>query len=163
MARTAGDWRCPTAGCVNHANYVFGRHQKCPLCGAAKEQSDEDLPLTEWDCPACEHRNPAGVLACEQCAAKAPDSARAPRMSRLGKSRGFNERLGSGEKRSWNSDDEDYDEFGRKKKGRREREGGSNLCEDAPISGKKSSKEMSAKQLAALERLRSKATARTLG
>lgn len=77
-------------------------------------------------------------------------------MPRHGKNGGFSERLDDDiAKKDWNSDDEAYDEFGRKKRSRAG--AGGDEAESARGSAARGRAQgMSAKQQAALARLRSK-------
>eukprot|EP00929_Paragymnodinium_shiwhaense_P119609 TRINITY_DN91510_c0_g1_i1.p2 TRINITY_DN91510_c0_g1~~TRINITY_DN91510_c0_g1_i1.p2 ORF type:complete len:212 (-),score=51.44 TRINITY_DN91510_c0_g1_i1:11-646(-) len=182
------DWQCPTVGCVNHTNLVFARHKNCPLCGSLRTPFPGEV---DWTCPACGIHNPAGCMDCDKCGGPPPEPMLSPIAAgvspglaigqpskagafvRDGKSGGFNERNAPGDKANWNSDDEDFDEFGRKKR----KQGAKRAATDddlskglefalgglasqdavAPPAAKKGrSKEMSAKQLAALERLKNR-------
>lgn len=67
------DWQCSNTDCINHTKLVFGRHDSCPSCGAAKDAKKEG----DWQCPNpnCQnHRSNvfASKTHCPKCYAPRP-------------------------------------------------------------------------------------------
>lgn len=68
------DWQCSNTECINHTKLVFGRHDSCPSCGAAKEAKREG----DWQCPnpSCQN-NRSNVFAskthCPKCHTPRPN------------------------------------------------------------------------------------------
>lgn len=70
------DWRCPNLECMNSSQGVFGRHDSCPKCGAAKAS----LNPGDWKCPNTDCLNHfklvfAKHLSCPKCGAEHPGEA----------------------------------------------------------------------------------------
>mmetsp|Transcript_80283 Transcript_80283/g.222030 ORF Transcript_80283/g.222030 Transcript_80283/m.222030 type:complete len:163 (-) Transcript_80283:161-649(-) len=111
----------------------------------------DDPDVSSWICSACKAEMPGPYNRCDKCGTLRPDE-RASRMEMrmkdgaIGKGGGYFQLPSAEDHREWNSDDEEYDEFGRKKRR-------SNAAA-APAAG---SEAMSEKQRAALARLRQRA------
>eukprot|EP00427_Karlodinium_veneficum_P058756 CAMPEP_0169391746 /NCGR_PEP_ID=MMETSP1017-20121227/48247_1 /TAXON_ID=342587 /ORGANISM="Karlodinium micrum, Strain CCMP2283" /LENGTH=129 /DNA_ID=CAMNT_0009494635 /DNA_START=50 /DNA_END=436 /DNA_ORIENTATION=- len=108
----------------------------------------------DWTCRSCQKFNFARNKICEGCGAPCPPEIAALPVQavdgRVGRAAGHFDRPDPEEERNaWNSDDEEYDEFGRKK---RSKAGARSGASDA----KSRAAAMSEKQKAALERLKQK-------
>mmetsp|Transcript_9400 Transcript_9400/g.24336 ORF Transcript_9400/g.24336 Transcript_9400/m.24336 type:complete len:214 (+) Transcript_9400:204-845(+) len=123
------DWQCPKPSCrtVN-----FKKRLTCVSCGARKPDGSQ-RPLEDWrdgekhvqgpwDCPDCRTKNEAGAYYCAQC--KRPSDDMAKMLEEEKKMRSMDEGRGGGlfdrqdpnDKKDWDSDGEEFDEFGRRKK-----------------------------------------------
>lgn len=127
------DWQCPKPSCrtVN-----FKKRLTCISCGARKPdgacrplddwRDGEKFPQGPWDCDVCRIKNEAGAFYCSQCKKPSPDMARmmeeekAKRQQEEGRGGGLFDRQDPNDKKAWDSDGEEFDEFGRRKKKRRE-------------------------------------------
>lgn len=111
-------------------------------------RDESDIP--SWHCGTCNSECPGVYRRCDKCGFLRPDE-RATRMEmrakdgEIGRGGGFFQRSGTEDHKEWNSDEEEYDEFGRKKRKATGRTG--------TQAGKAA---MSDKQKAALDRLRQK-------
>jgi len=177
------DWQCPKPSCrtVN-----FKKRLTCISCGARKPDGTH-RPLDDWrdgekhasgpwDCDACHTHNEPGAFYCIQC--KKPsaemmvmmEEEKSRRSTEEGRGGGLYDRQDPSDKKQWDSDGEDFDEFGRRKKKRsagsaaaaagRSRAGESvapssvAVAEDAD--SKRGKAALGDKHKAALERLRNK-------
>jgi len=120
----------------------------------------DDPDSQSWICKLCEHPNMGTYYRCKLCNNLKPEE-RANRLEirardgEIGRGGGYFQRAMPGDHREWNSDDEEYDEFGRKK--RKSQASGSTKAKKAQSAATSTSKEtMSEKQNAALARLREK-------
>eukprot|EP00929_Paragymnodinium_shiwhaense_P082322 TRINITY_DN43344_c0_g1_i1.p1 TRINITY_DN43344_c0_g1~~TRINITY_DN43344_c0_g1_i1.p1 ORF type:complete len:188 (+),score=41.04 TRINITY_DN43344_c0_g1_i1:143-706(+) len=162
------DWKCPGCKTLN-----FKKRQSCLACATPKPREVRE-PMTDWrsgkkdctgnthadwTCRLCGQFNFSSKRDCEKCGKPNP-AANSAALSRGGDP---DARAGSGgghfdrpdpednsARKEYNSDDEEYDEFGRKKK---KKQPGADA---GAAPGKKG---MSAKQQAALERLKGKTAA----
>ncbi|XP_059092545.1 zinc finger Ran-binding domain-containing protein 2-like isoform X3 [Tigriopus californicus] len=123
-----GDWTCPEDGC---ANVNFARRAECNRCGAVKpsvgaklkavgieigtnmaEKSGGLFSADDWQCGKCGNVNWARRSTCNVC--------NGPRVTeieqRTGLGGGFNERQDRVEYKRHDSDSDEYDDFGRRKK-----------------------------------------------
>jgi len=122
-----GDWTCPDASC---ANVNFARRQECNRCGKPKEKEKPKskklgveigkeaaekskglFSADDWMCTKCGNVNWARRSSCNVC--------NAPRFGeveeRTGYGGGYNER-GNVEYNERLESDDEFDEFGRRKK-----------------------------------------------
>lgn len=140
-----------------------GKRRECPVVMNRNQEKNlrtgrETADMPSWTCANCSHIMLGSYYRCEKCQVLRPEE-RANRMEmrakdgELGRGGGYFERAPEGH-REWNSDDEDYDEFGRKKKKRRESPSVRGGAGTRPASQGREA--MSEKQKAALERLRLK-------
>mmetsp|Transcript_97943 Transcript_97943/g.277041 ORF Transcript_97943/g.277041 Transcript_97943/m.277041 type:complete len:166 (-) Transcript_97943:167-664(-) len=114
----------------------------------------EDSDVQNWICAVCAYDNLGSYYRCKGCNRLRTDQ-RAQRLEmrakegEIGKGGGFFQRISTEDRKNWNSDDEDYDEFGRKKK---------RTKDASPRKGSHAGKKaMSEKQREALARLHQKA------
>nr|CAJ1446876.1 unnamed protein product [Effrenium voratum] len=147
------DWQCPKPSCrtVN-----FKKRLTCISCGARKPEGSnrplddwrdgEKVSAGPWTCE-CSCKNEGGAMYCMQCKQPSPDMRRAieeekqQRAADEGRGGGLFDRQDPNDRNAWDSDDEEVDEFGRRKKVKRSRGGDKpKACRD--------------KHKAALERLR---------
>mmetsp|Transcript_59248 Transcript_59248/g.95831 ORF Transcript_59248/g.95831 Transcript_59248/m.95831 type:complete len:239 (-) Transcript_59248:132-848(-) len=155
------DWKCPGCKTLN-----FKKRRTCLSCATdrPRETKEETLPdwrtgkkdcgtnvHADWTCRPCGRFNVAEDKNCIQCDSENPNAVEdiAPPVDGDGRSgnRGghFDRPDPDEKKKDWNSDDEDVDEFGRKKKSKK----GASAAD---------------KQKAALERLKAKTSgAKTSG
>lgn len=126
------DWQCPKPSCrtVN-----FKKRLTCISCGARKPdgtqkplddwRDGEKFPQGPWECEACHIKNEPGAFYCVQCKRPSADMARmieeekSRRSAEEGRGGGLFDRQDPNDKREWDSDGEEFDEFGRRKKKRR--------------------------------------------
>mmetsp|Transcript_9710 Transcript_9710/g.20077 ORF Transcript_9710/g.20077 Transcript_9710/m.20077 type:complete len:214 (-) Transcript_9710:105-746(-) len=125
------DWQCPKPSCrtVN-----FKKRMTCISCGARKPDGTH-RPLDDWrdgekhasgpwDCDACHTHNEPGAFYCVQC--KKPsaemlvmmEEEKSRRSTEEGRGGGLYDRQDPSDKKQWDSDGEEFDEFGRRKKKR---------------------------------------------
>lgn len=193
------DWQCPKPSCrtVN-----FKKRTTCISCGARKPEGThrplddwrdgEKTNAAPWDCENCGSNNEAGSIYCLHCKEpsteqmKLLDEEKQRRAQEEGRGGGLYDRQDPHDKKQWDSDGEEFDEFGRRKKRRtagakngapradpRSSAGGTSAASDkgngrgardadgdrggdAATAAAKGGKAISAKHLAALERLRNK-------
>mmetsp|Transcript_30114 Transcript_30114/g.65847 ORF Transcript_30114/g.65847 Transcript_30114/m.65847 type:complete len:193 (-) Transcript_30114:15-593(-) len=157
------DWQCPKPSCrtVN-----FKKRMTCVSCGARKPDGSK-APLDDWrdgekfeqgpwNCEDCHTKNEAGAFNCAKCRKPSAEMARMleeekkQRALDEGKGGGLFDRQDPNDKKDWDSDGEEFDEFGRRKKKKAAPSG------SAEAAGGGKAKAMSDKQKAALERLRNK-------
>jgi len=191
------DWQCPKPSCrtVN-----FKKRMTCISCGARKPEGTH-RPLDDWrdgekhtsgpwDCDQCHTHNEPHAFYCIQC--KRPsaemmvmmEEEKTRRSAEEGRGGGLYDRQDPNDKKQWDSDGEEFDEFGRRKKKKRAAaaaaaargqvaaDGGGKpevapsstaSVEDAERRGKAAAGPLADKHKAALERLRSKHAATALG
>mmetsp|Transcript_53609 Transcript_53609/g.120883 ORF Transcript_53609/g.120883 Transcript_53609/m.120883 type:complete len:174 (+) Transcript_53609:140-661(+) len=120
----------------------------------------EDPDVAHWVCVACQSEMPGPYTRCDKCGTLRPDE-RASRLElrkkdgEIGRGGGYFQRSSTQDRKEWNSDDEGYDEFGRKKKKASEANSSSSKAATAEADPSRSAKEaMTEKQRAALARLR---------
>lgn len=185
------DWQCPKPSCrtVN-----FKKRTTCISCGARKPEGThrplddwrdgEKTNAAPWDCEYCGSNNEAGSIYCLHCKKpsqeqmKLLDEEKQRRSAEEGRGGGLYDRQDPSDKKQWDSDGEEFDEFGRRKRrkaggragavGPRSptgtaSAGGSDSGSRGIVEGDRGSeaasakgKAISAKQQAALERLRNK-------
>mmetsp|Transcript_38806 Transcript_38806/g.91260 ORF Transcript_38806/g.91260 Transcript_38806/m.91260 type:complete len:155 (-) Transcript_38806:72-536(-) len=92
-----------------------GNQQKNHRTG--RDDPDEE----RWLCERCGASMPGGYRRCDKCGALRPDQRNTRLEMRakdgeIGRGGGFLQRDTGDDRREWNSDDEEYDEFGRKKR-----------------------------------------------
>lgn len=125
------DWQCPKPSCrtVN-----FKKRMTCISCGARKPDGNH-RPLDDWrdgekhasgpwDCDQCHTHNEPGAFYCIQC--KRPsaemlvmmEEEKSRRAAEEGRGGGLYDRQDPNDKKQWDSDGEEFDEFGRRKKKR---------------------------------------------
>jgi len=123
------DWQCPKPSCrtVN-----FKKRMTCISCGARKPDGNH-RPLDDWrdgekhatgpwDCDQCHTHNEPGAFYCVQC--KRPsaemmvmmEEEKSRRSAEEGRGGGLYDRQDPNDKKQWDSDGEEFDEFGRRKK-----------------------------------------------
>jgi len=163
------DWKCPQCQTLN-----FKKRMSCLACATAKPPRQQEVlkdwrtgkkdlgdnVLPDWTCRVCGQFNMAAKKNCEHCQKPCPpqtevQSARDTVEGRTGRSAGHFDRPDPEEQRNaWNSDDEDFDEFGRKKRGSKKAPDDKGAAAGAkkPSGGAS----LSEKQRAALERLKAK-------
>mmetsp|Transcript_92773 Transcript_92773/g.262383 ORF Transcript_92773/g.262383 Transcript_92773/m.262383 type:complete len:217 (+) Transcript_92773:176-826(+) len=126
------DWQCPKPSCrtVN-----FKKRQTCISCGARKPDGTH-RPLDDWrdgekhasgpwDCDACHTHNEPGAFYCIQCKKPSADmlimmeEEKSRRAQEEGRGGGLYDRQDPNDKKQWDSDGEEFDEFGRRKKKQR--------------------------------------------
>eukprot|EP00747_Dinoflagellata_sp_TGD_P003973 gnl/TRDRNA2_/TRDRNA2_110221_c0_seq1.p2 gnl/TRDRNA2_/TRDRNA2_110221_c0~~gnl/TRDRNA2_/TRDRNA2_110221_c0_seq1.p2 ORF type:complete len:180 (+),score=37.67 gnl/TRDRNA2_/TRDRNA2_110221_c0_seq1:88-627(+) len=155
------DWRCTNCETAN-----FRKRTSCTTCGQSKPELRDQITHSkifkqgDWQCYHCTNVNWDWREICNRCQRLRPDveirnrqrheETRTLRRSEEGKAGGFFERQAI-EKKEWNSDDEDCDEFGRKKKAAA---AGTSAADAAADRARMSRTE---KQRAALEKLRQRA------
>eukprot|EP00929_Paragymnodinium_shiwhaense_P060965 TRINITY_DN30438_c0_g1_i1.p2 TRINITY_DN30438_c0_g1~~TRINITY_DN30438_c0_g1_i1.p2 ORF type:complete len:206 (+),score=54.79 TRINITY_DN30438_c0_g1_i1:116-733(+) len=170
------DWQCPKPSCrtVN-----FKKRNTCISCGARKPDGGS-RPLEDWregekghqpawTCEACRTPNEEGAIYCTNIKCKKPSKEMARLMQEDKAQRAKDEGRGGGlydrqavEKKAWDSDEEEFDDFGRRKKKGTGPSGGAAGKRGQAEADKGNEKTASAaktitsKQQAALERLRSK-------
>lgn len=123
------DWQCPKPSCrtVN-----FKKRQTCISCGARKPEGSnrplddwrdgEKISMGPWTCSECSSKNEGGAMYCMQCKQPSPDMKRAieeekqQRAADEGRGGGLFDRQDPNDRNAWDSDDEEVDEFGRRKK-----------------------------------------------
>eukprot|EP00928_Gymnodinium_smaydae_P090284 TRINITY_DN74110_c0_g1_i1.p1 TRINITY_DN74110_c0_g1~~TRINITY_DN74110_c0_g1_i1.p1 ORF type:complete len:186 (+),score=44.73 TRINITY_DN74110_c0_g1_i1:128-685(+) len=81
----------------------------------------ESPDVPPWTCPRCSSEVEGTNRRCEKCKCLRPDETDFRRQMRerdgeIGRGGGFFQRASADDRRDWHSDDEDVDEFGRKKK-----------------------------------------------
>mmetsp|Transcript_58334 Transcript_58334/g.164711 ORF Transcript_58334/g.164711 Transcript_58334/m.164711 type:complete len:203 (+) Transcript_58334:136-744(+) len=127
------DWECPNKMC---RNVNFKKRPKCNICGTPKpsnarqdpryerakaeaastREGDRDTSL-EWFCTSCQALNVGNAERCRECQVIRPERRAMRLVERAGgKAGGFFDRSDANDRRNWDSDTEDVDEFGRKKK-----------------------------------------------
>jgi len=123
------DWQCPKPSCrtVN-----FKKRTTCISCGARKPEGPH-RPLDDWrdgekniagpwDCDQCHAHNEAGAFYCIQCKkpssemTKMMEEEKSRRSTEEGRGGGLYDRQDPNDKKQWDSDGEEFDEFGRQKK-----------------------------------------------
>uniref|UniRef100_A0A7S4VWF4 RanBP2-type domain-containing protein n=1 Tax=Alexandrium monilatum TaxID=311494 RepID=A0A7S4VWF4_9DINO len=169
-AQTAGPARSahglPSAGTMSSwqqavsADLYKGKKRVLTVALSGNQQKNlrtgrDDADIPSWSCAACSSEVPGVYNRCDKCGLLRPDE-RASRMELrkkdgvIGKGGGFFEAPSADDRRrDWNSDDEEYDEFGRKK---RRRSGAEASRDENPRAGSEAA--TSDRQRAALARLR---------
>jgi len=166
------DWQCPKPSCrtVN-----FKKRNTCISCGARKPDGSsgplddwrdgEKFSQGPWQCPECHTKNEAGAFNCTQCKRpsqemeKLMEEDRLKRAAEEGRGGGLYDRQDPNDKKQWDSDGEEFDEFGRRKKKTKKTPSAPAAASSGPAAEGKEEKVapgLSEKQRAALERLRSK-------
>mmetsp|Transcript_31820 Transcript_31820/g.69598 ORF Transcript_31820/g.69598 Transcript_31820/m.69598 type:complete len:183 (-) Transcript_31820:130-678(-) len=153
------DWKCPACKTLN-----FKKRMSCLACAAARPEGQREVLKdwrtgkkdtgdnvhADWTCRACKQFNLAAQTVCKRCQGPCPPKTAALGTvelsdGRTGRGSGHFDRDGEDARNDWNSDDEEFDEFGRKKRS------------SVAVSGKPArSGAMSERQRAALERLKSR-------
>mmetsp|Transcript_13034 Transcript_13034/g.28705 ORF Transcript_13034/g.28705 Transcript_13034/m.28705 type:complete len:197 (+) Transcript_13034:131-721(+) len=159
------DWQCPKPSCrtVN-----FKKRQTCISCGARKPEGSnrplddwrdgEKISMGPWTCSECSSKNEGGAMYCMQCKQPSPDMKRAieedkqQRAADEGRGGGLFDRQDPNDRNAWDSDDEEVDEFGRRKKSAKTPS--TAKARGAPSESKGQAR--ADKHKAALERLRNK-------
>mmetsp|Transcript_34906 Transcript_34906/g.104445 ORF Transcript_34906/g.104445 Transcript_34906/m.104445 type:complete len:222 (-) Transcript_34906:117-782(-) len=146
------DWQCPKPSCrtVN-----FKKRMTCISCGARKPDGNhrplddwrdgEKHPSGPWDCDQCHTHNEPGAFYCIQC--KRPsaemmvmmEEEKTRRSAEEGRGGGLYDRQDPSDKKQWDSDGEEFDEFGRRKKKRGVRAAGGAAAAAAPTRGREES------------------------
>mmetsp|Transcript_49481 Transcript_49481/g.107754 ORF Transcript_49481/g.107754 Transcript_49481/m.107754 type:complete len:219 (+) Transcript_49481:187-843(+) len=175
------DWQCPKPSCrtVN-----FKKRATCISCGARKPEGG-NRPLDDWrdgekhlaaawDCEYCSAHNEPGTIYCMNCKKPSKEMERLmeedkqKRATEEGRGGGLYDRQDPNDKKQWDSDGEEFDEFGRRKKKGSGSNGGSSGGARGSSSAAAAAKAekatvLSSKQQAALERLKSKHAASASG
>ncbi|BAM40685.1 Ran binding protein [Theileria orientalis strain Shintoku] len=115
MERKEGDWICPDSSC---GNINFSKRTKCNICGTLRpREQPSKAPGTQkqgdWTCNKCGNLNWARRTHCNIC--NTVKSTQEPE-DRLGRGGGYFDLDDPRDRKEHHSDDEEYDEFGRKKK-----------------------------------------------
>jgi len=124
--RDPADWECPNTSC---RNINFKKRTKCNLCGSMRAdqkpgEAPTTIPLTiqgppglfkagDWACPSCGNVNWDWRDRCNICNNLKPELQDKREGGRGG---GYFDRQDPQDKKAWDSDEEIFDEFGRKKK-----------------------------------------------
>eukprot|EP00747_Dinoflagellata_sp_TGD_P165348 gnl/TRDRNA2_/TRDRNA2_186496_c0_seq1.p1 gnl/TRDRNA2_/TRDRNA2_186496_c0~~gnl/TRDRNA2_/TRDRNA2_186496_c0_seq1.p1 ORF type:complete len:213 (-),score=46.48 gnl/TRDRNA2_/TRDRNA2_186496_c0_seq1:104-742(-) len=177
------DWQCPKPSC---RTINFKKRTTCISCGARKPERPSG-PLYDWregekeETPAwtclvqtCLAFNKQGASFCMGCGGPSPvmmrmmEEEKREREKQEGRGGGLFDRQDPNDKKEWNSDDEEFDDFGRRKKkskaanpscGAADAGNGGEGPGESRSTVAKSTKEtakMSDRQRAALERLKGK-------
>jgi len=120
-----GDWECGAPDCDN---VNFAKRTRCNKCGVPRPKTGDplqDVPhfggppglfkKGDWPCPHCGNVNWARRDKCNICNAPKPTDNDEPRTGRGG---GHFDLQDPADRKDHNSDNEEFDEFGRKKKRR---------------------------------------------
>ncbi|SBT86231.1 zinc finger, RAN binding protein, putative [Plasmodium malariae] len=119
-----GDWTCSDENCRN-VNFSKRTHcNRCnrvrPKCSIKKNFKQVFFKSNDWKCDDCGNINWAKREKCNICGksrfTKKLSEFKSNKEVRTGKGGGHYDIQGSNEKRVHDSEDEEYDEFGRKKK-----------------------------------------------
>lgn len=180
------DWQCPKPSCrtVN-----FKKRMTCISCGARKPEGGarplddwrdgEKFQQGPWECDICKIKNEAGAFNCIQCKKPSEDMAKLieedkkQRAAEEGRGGGLFDRQDPNDKVQWDSDGEEFDDFGRRKKKKGSatpgaaarasgaasasaRTGGSEPSRPSVVGGGSAAGGKEDKHKAALERLRNK-------
>ncbi|PHJ23977.1 ran binding protein [Cystoisospora suis] len=121
--RKEGDWECEDPAC---GNVNFSKRTRCNRCGKSRPKTGDplkDIPNLggppglfkhgDWPCTHCGNVNWARRSTCNICSAPKPNSQDEPRMGRGG---GHFDLQDPADRKRHDSDDEDFDEFGRRKR-----------------------------------------------
>ncbi|PFH37540.1 ran binding protein [Besnoitia besnoiti] len=121
--RKEGDWQCEDPAC---GNINFSKRTRCNRCGKNKPKTGDplkDIPNLggppglfkqgDWPCTHCGNVNWARRNTCNICSAPKPSTHDEPRTGRGG---GHFDLQDPADRRRHDSDDEDFDEFGRRKR-----------------------------------------------
>eukprot|EP00419_Tripos_fusus_P024542 CAMPEP_0172720686 /NCGR_PEP_ID=MMETSP1074-20121228/77460_1 /TAXON_ID=2916 /ORGANISM="Ceratium fusus, Strain PA161109" /LENGTH=174 /DNA_ID=CAMNT_0013546253 /DNA_START=37 /DNA_END=562 /DNA_ORIENTATION=+ len=103
-----------------------GKRRACPVVMNSNQEKNiktgrEDPDGSSWTCDVCAHTMSDSFYRCQKCQNLKPEE-RAFRLEmrakggEIGKGGGYNQRSAANDRKEWNSDDEEYDEFGRRKK-----------------------------------------------
>mmetsp|Transcript_86033 Transcript_86033/g.200041 ORF Transcript_86033/g.200041 Transcript_86033/m.200041 type:complete len:158 (-) Transcript_86033:42-515(-) len=103
-----------------------GKKRGCPVVMNRNQEKNiktgrEDPDNERWTCEDCGHEMLDCYYRCEKCQCLKPEE-RAFRLEmrakggEIGRGGGYFQRSAVEDRREWNSDNEEYDEFGRKKK-----------------------------------------------
>eukprot|EP01066_Platyproteum_vivax_P006457 Platyproteum_vivax@DN2255_c0_g1_i1.p1 len=114
-----GDWECDQCNNIN-----FSKRTRCNKCSAAKPKSNDDVPhwggppglfkQGDWACPSCGNVNWARRDTCNICNGAKPGLHE--NEPRTGKGGGHYDRQDPADRNTHDSDEEEIDDFGRKKK-----------------------------------------------
>eukprot|EP00927_Polykrikos_kofoidii_P057154 TRINITY_DN51263_c0_g1_i1.p1 TRINITY_DN51263_c0_g1~~TRINITY_DN51263_c0_g1_i1.p1 ORF type:complete len:248 (+),score=48.19 TRINITY_DN51263_c0_g1_i1:22-765(+) len=123
------DWQCPKPSCrtVN-----FKKRMTCISCGARKPDGT-NRPLDDWrdgeknlssswDCESCQSHNEAGAIYCMNCKrpskemSRLMDEDKQKRSAEEGRAGGLYDRQDPSDRKEWDSEGEEFDDFGRRKK-----------------------------------------------
>ncbi|KFH15721.1 ran binding protein [Toxoplasma gondii MAS] len=121
--RKEGDWECEDPAC---RNVNFSKRTRCNRCGRSRPKTGDplkDIPNLggppglfkhgDWPCAHCGNVNWARRSTCNICNAPRTNNQDEPRMGRGG---GHFDLQDPADRNRHDSDDEDFDEFGRRKR-----------------------------------------------
>jgi len=171
------DWQCPKPSCrtVN-----FKKRQTCISCRARRPdgthrplddwRDGEKETVPSWVCDVCRVQNEAGSYYCMLCKKPSPymlrmmEEERSRRQTEEGRGGGLYDRQDPSDRKQWDSDGEEFDEFGRRKKHKSSPSAQEASMCDLPAEPAQqcqsrkviATTHLSDKQRAALERLKSK-------
>ncbi|EZG66839.1 putative Ran-binding protein [Gregarina niphandrodes] len=117
--RKAPDWTCGSCSNVN-----FAKRHRCNKCGEVRPKNGAATPAAEsrplrqgdWLCPGCQNVNWARRDKCNLCLAMKPTLLNDTDTKRTGRAGGHYDIQDPQDRLAHDSGDEEYDEFGRRKK-----------------------------------------------